>query len=115
VRHFALAATSPVSALFCRGGGGNPATGLCTGGKGALVTARYSVDPALWNSVISVAVANVGGILVGTTAPLGGYGTGYGGIGIYTSASDYGSGGGGGSSVQIWVSVLCLSFPGDIA
>ncbi len=85
-----------------RGGGG---TGThCTGGKGAVVTARYSVDSSLWGSVISVAVGNVGGLLVGSVTPLGGYGTGYGGQGWYNTAASYGTGGGGGSSVALGVS-----------
>ena len=69
-----------------------------------MVTARYSVDPSLWNSVITVSVGNVGGSLVGSTTPLGGFGTGYGGAGYYGSTSDYVTGGGGGTSVKLGVS-----------
>ncbi len=90
----------------CSGGGGTPATGYCTSGKGATVTARYSVASTAWNSVISVAVANVGGTYVSgsTPPPLGGYGTGNGGRGTYNSAVTYSTAGGGGSSVALGVS-----------
>ncbi len=74
------------------------------------MTARYSVDPSLWNSVVSVAVANVGGLLIGATAPLGGFGTGYGGSSYYTNDLNYGTGGGGGSSVAVGVSDDCSFF-----
>ncbi len=67
------------------------------------MTARYLVGPSLWNTVISVAVASVGGLLVGTATPLGGFGTGNGGNGFFNSATDYGTGGGGGSSVKLGV------------
>ena len=76
---------------------------------GASVTARYSVNPTAWNSVISVAVANVGGTLSGSSTPPGGYGTGYGGQGYYGSATQYGTGGGGGSSVKLGVRDLALA------
>ena len=76
---------------------------MCSGGKGAMVTARFAVDPSLWNTVVSVAVARVGGILVGATAPLGGYGTGNGGRGVYGDDANYGTAGGGGSSVALGV------------
>ncbi len=70
------------------------------------MTAKYMVDPSLWNSVISVAVGNVGELLVDSGFSRGGYGTGYGGTtGGFFSMRDYGSGGGGGSSVEVGVSV----------
>ena len=71
--------------------------------------ARYSVDPSLWGSVVSVAVASVGGILVGTANPLGGYGTGYGGASQYFPSICYGTGGGGGSSVSVGVGDISTS------
>ncbi len=89
-------------------GGGGTGT-YCTGGKGAMVTVRYSVDPARWNSVLSVAVGNVGGHPVASAVPPGGYGTGYGGGGYYSAADNYGTGGGGGSSVAVGVSVYLQS------
>ena len=80
-----------------------------------MVTARFLVAPSLWDSVIFVTVGNVGGLPVGSAAPLGGYGTGYGGGGYYNTATHYGTGGGGGSSVSVGVSVVLLfsflSFP----
>ncbi len=69
------------------------------------MTARYSVASTAWNSVISVAVANVGGTVSGATAPPGGYGTGSGGGGWFFSATQYATGGGGGSSVALGVSL----------
>ena len=68
------------------------------------MSARYSVAESAWDTVISVAVAGVGGTVSGTKTPLGGYGTGYGGYGFYSSPTNYGSGGGGGSSVALGVS-----------
>ncbi len=67
------------------------------------MTARYSVDPSLWLSVISIAVGNAGG--VAGSALLGGYGTGYGGNGHYDDAAAviFSSGGGGASSVALGV------------
>ena len=73
------------------------------------MTARYLVDPSLWNSVISVAVANVGGLPVGSVAPLGGFGTGFGGVGFYNSVAEYGTGGGGGSSVKVGDNFLVIA------
>ena len=72
-----------------------------------MVTTRYLVAPSQWNSAISVTVGNVGGLLVGSTTPLGGYGTGSGGDGYYSSLY-YGTGGGGGSSVVVGVSLFLL-------
>ena len=87
--------------ICCSGGGGSG----CTSGVGAAVTARYAVDPSVWNSVISVAVGNRGVAMSGTITPLGGYGTGFGGRGYYDQPNNYfyGGGGGGGSSVALGV------------
>ncbi len=71
------------------------------------MTARYAVASSAWGSVISVAVASVGGSLTGTSTPLGGYGTGYGGHGNFGAVTSYGTGGGGGSSVKVGVRAPC--------
>jgi hypothetical protein len=71
------------------------------------VTARFALDPLLWNKAVSVSVGKVGGgIPVGTTAPLGGFGTGNGGDGAYIAFENYATGGGGGSSVAVGVRVF---------
>ena len=95
--------------MFFSSSGGGGTGAVCTGGKGAIVSVRYSVASSLWNTAISVAVANVGGTLVGSAVPLGGFGTGSGGNGYYAGATNYGTGGGGGSSVKVGVSELLMT------
>ena len=102
-------ASSSVCISFTKHYSAGGGTGTyCTGGKGAVVSARYSVDPSLWNSVISVAAASVGATYAGsgTAAPLGGFGTGYGGDANYNNPVSYGTGGGGASSIVVAVSVF---------
>ena len=73
--------------------------GKCTGGVGAIVRAKYAVDPSAWNAILTVTVGGVGGTYEGAAAPLGGFGSGKGGSGAYNSSTVYGTGGGGGSSL----------------
>jgi hypothetical protein len=96
--YYCLSDSPLTNIVRCSGGGGSGGS-VCTSGKGATVTARYSVASTAWNSVISVVVARVG-YVSGALSPSDGYGTGFGGKHPNPNLS---SGGGGGSSVSIAV------------